>query len=152
MFRAIKQITVLIIFLMLTVFASLYFQDAQVESSTESEAQAIWLIKAVKGAGSLLSDLAHLAYLANPSSEINSVRAVQSEVEQNLNFDTDFSATKAVEALETEVSFNNDLEFNAFLKDFVRKLPALYFDAKIYSDSWQNFWSFMWLDDLNFTG
>lgn len=151
MFRAIKQITILIIFLMLTVFASLYFQDNTVEANSESKMQATWLIKAIEGAGSLLSDLAHLAYLVNPNSEINSVSAVQSKVEQNLNFDTDFSTTKAVEALETEVSFNSDLEFNAFLKDFLRKLPTLYLDAKIYSDSWQNFWSFMWLDNLRVT-
>ena len=151
MFRAIKQITILIIFLMLTVFASLYFQDNKVEANSESKKQATWLITAVEGAGSLLRDLAHLAYLVNPNSEINSVSAVQSKVEQNLNFETDFSVSEVAQGLEAEISLHHDVQFNAFLKDFLRKLPTLYLDAKIYSDSWQNFWSFMWLDDLRVT-
>lgn len=135
MFRALKQIAVLIIFLMLTIFSSVYFQD---EKNTEESGQhgvvVDWIVKTVKGSGKTLVNISSLVNLANPSIGLeDSINVKDMKTEGADNF--------LSEKTKLEEKYLEKTEFNQFLADFLYKVPAIYFDAKIYSNSWRNLWS-----------
>jgi hypothetical protein len=147
MFRALKQFVILVAFLLLSVFAALYFQEDRegVAQQTENDT-AIWLINAVKKTGGILSSVANLSLAINPKLDF-------SENEQFDNWEEvgsyDFNNSEALAEgkvlMEGFSQKAEQSEFREFFNDFLSNIPTLYLDAKIYSNAWRNIRSLEWL-------
>jgi hypothetical protein len=147
MLRALKQFAVLLAFLLLTVFSALYFQEDGEGQVTQSDNEAsVWVVKIVKKAGGVLSSIAKL------SSGVG-VKLDSSESEQFASWEEvgayDFhNSNFVVEGKDLVENFDQKTEqseFRQFLNDFLKKIPARYLDAKIYSNAWRNIRSLGWL-------
>ncbi len=147
MFRALKQFVVLLIFLLLSVFAALYFQEDRegVAQQTENDT-AIWLINTVKKTGGVLSSVADLSLAVNPKLDFSENQQFSDWQEVA---DYDFSSSEAL--MEGRILIEDfgqkaeQSEFREFFNDFFNNIPTLYLDTKIYSSAWRNIRSLEWL-------
>lgn len=147
MFRALKQFAILVVFLLLSVFSALYFQEEREDAASQTDNEAsIWVINTVKKAGNILASIADLSLAVNPKLDFSENEQFASWEEVG---DYDFNNSEALaegrflaEGLDQTV---NQSEFRQFFNDFLEKIPTLYLDAKIYSNAWRNIGSFDWL-------
>lgn len=151
--RILSQVIILVLFLFLTVFASVWFEDTGGDESVEtSKSQSIvWFSQAAQKTWQIIDGLAGIAspksMSDSPSAGVsvtsNSVVGATAEINnitQNLG---DLAASPAI------AEMNSDGNFSEFIGSFFKKAPSLYFDTKVYSNGWRNFWSLYWLEYKN---
>jgi len=152
--RIVFQVIILVLFLFLTVFASVWFEDTSSDDTTEvKKAQSItWISQAFQKTWYLINGLAGIADgesgFNNNLAEQNSLsEAYTHKIEKinNISQNIDnFSNSPIIE------EFDSNSNFSEFLGNFLNKAPSLYFDTKVYSNGWRNFWSLYWLEYKNF--
>jgi len=149
MFKVISQIVLLIIFLFLTIFVTVWFNDTEgKEDSVDSRQSISWLSESVKITGSVIN-----AFL--PSTEKddnnqvgnnNSSRDLSTD---NTNFidNTPEIYDGLSDAAKNYISSDGvkENEFRNFVGDIIEKSPKYYLDVKLYNSTWEKFWSFYWL-------
>lgn len=140
MFRAFKQIIILIIFLLLTVFSSFYFQEK--ESGSDSEQTPViagWVIGLVKTSGKVLVDASNFSEAFKANTDIEHATAfTENKLFDNEGIEIDKFKNKLFKKIEESNNKEEKSEFGEFLSNFLRQTPKIYFDAKIYSNAWQN--------------
>jgi hypothetical protein len=147
MFRALRQFAIIIIFLLLSVFAALYFQEDRGYQSMQAENEsAAWLVKVVKKGGSFLSAIASLSLASRPKQDIaeNEQFANWQEVEI-YDFNNSEALTEGKILMEGFSQKAEQSEFRQFFDDFLKNAPSLYLNTKVYSNAWRNIRSLEWL-------
>jgi len=149
--RIISQIIILVLFLFLTVFASVWIEDTGGYENTETtRSQSIlWFSKAAQKTRQMINGLADIAVPSASETVKENKRdsVVAAEAVSNLEeFTQDLGSMASASTLD---SFNSDSNFRQFLANFFSKAPSLYFDTKVYSNGWRNFWSLYWLEYNN---
>lgn len=146
MFKALKQIVIIVLFLLLSVFASLYFQEDRenIDQPKENSA-ATWLINAVKKTGGIFSSLAEISFVMNPKLDFSANENFSNWQELG-SYDFKNSEILAEGEALTELleQKTERSEFRQFLNDFLKNIPDLYFNSKVYSNAWRNFKSLDW--------
>ncbi len=148
MFKALKQFAILIIFLLLIIFSALYFQeDREDESSPIDNETSAWLINAVKKTGQTLAAVANISSVVGPklnSFEKNDQFSDWQEV-ANYNFNNSEALAEGRGLMVNLDQKIEQSEFRQFSRDFLKNIPSIYLDAKIYSNAWRNIRSLNWL-------
>jgi hypothetical protein len=147
MFKIISQIVILIVFLFLIIFVTVWFDDTEgKEENIDSRQPLSWLTESVKITGSVIAALFPEANSNKISSEdldmvISDKIGGSSLVEEipDIYDDVSNSASNFIN------NPGEDNEFREFVGDIVQKAPGYYFDIKMYNNAWKNFWSFYWL-------
>lgn len=144
MFRAIKQVAVIVSFLLLTIFSFVYYQDGASEKSKKEETVFVnWIIGAVTSSGNILSSIASLT----DASGSKSTSLAQLDYIQEIDSASQFVdklgnlPQKKLKLLDFDSNYSEKSEFNEFTNNFIRNLPIIYLDTKIYSDVVKNFLS-----------
>lgn len=144
MFKVIRQVVIIITFILLTVFSAVYFQDGKSEKTTEENLALTSGVIKVAGFGA--SVLNSLTNIANPKS-LNSTAVVagnyDSELQLSSGVQNSFNRLipqKAGDSMTNSV-YSEKSEFREFMSSYVRRVPAIYLDTKIYSNAAMNFWS-----------
>lgn len=142
MFRAFKQIVILIVFLVLTVFSSFYFQENENTDKVEENSELVGgIIKLVKGGGHLLEGLANFGSAVKPKADIEHPIVLNEDKFLNSNLEINNIKNDFLENIDDINTQTEKTEFQEFLNNFIRQTPKIYFDAKIYSNAWRNLWS-----------
>lgn len=142
MFRAFKQIAILIVFLVLTVFSSFYFQENEDAVKIEENSELVGgIIRLVKGGGQLLEDLANFGNAVKPKTNIEHPIVLNEDKFLNNNLEINNIKNNFLENIDEVNVQTEKTEFQEFLNNFIRQTPKIYFDAKIYSNAWRNLWS-----------
>jgi hypothetical protein len=139
--RIIGQIIIFILFLFLTVFASVYFEDNGNEQDGQDPKRSIaWMAETVRRTGNFLDSFAGLSESGVSSSvSDSSVDTMAGRLENSAISLVDFTDNQRDINLFTKTE--NSSDFNVFLSNLLQKAPSLYIDTKIYSNGWRNFWS-----------
>jgi hypothetical protein len=148
MFKVISQIVLLIIFLFLTIFVTVWFNDTEGDETINDSRQSIsWLSESIKVTGSVIN-----AFL--PNTEKNS-NFDNNDVSEDATTSSDSSFTTDIPEMYSSITgpaleYINDENgeehgFRDFVGGIVEKAPEYYLDVKLYNNSWQKFWSFYWL-------
>ncbi|MBN2885070.1 hypothetical protein JXE04_04090 [Patescibacteria group bacterium] len=149
MFKTISQIVILIVFLFLTIFVTVWFDDTGgKEENIDSRQSLSWLTESVKITGSVLAiflphesdvkinsnnfDVSISEYIDDASSSMNDVAGMYNNVSDSAS---DFINSPT-----------EDNEFREFVGSIMQKAPGYYLDMKMYNNAWKNFWSFYWLE------
>ena len=141
MFRAFKQIIILIVFLVLTVFSSFYFQENENTTKTEENSELVGgIIKLVKGGGKLLEGLANFGNAIKPNTDIEHSITLNENKFINNNLEINNINNNFLEDIDNVDYQTEKTEFREFLNNFIRQTPKIYFDTKIYSNVWENLW------------
>lgn len=148
MFKIISQIVILIIFLFLTIFVTVWFEDTDGGKESADSRQSIsWLSESIKITGSVIN-----AFLPNDEKSIDCQEnniSVETIAESDFSFSDDIPevynsiSNSASEYINDENGEDN--EFRNFVSNIIEKSPEYYLDAKLYNNAWQKFWSFYWL-------
>ncbi len=127
--RAILQIVILVIFLFLTVFAAVWFDDTKGEESAQADkAKSMqWLADSFSKTGHIIDSL-----LGAPADNKATMESTETE---SMNPDRWLDAYQASDQIEAPS------EFKGFLNNLFSKAPSFYLDTKIYSNGWRNVWS-----------
>ncbi|MDD3285236.1 MAG: hypothetical protein PHG95_01155 [Patescibacteria group bacterium] len=149
--RILSQVIILVLFLFLTVFASVWFEDTGGDENVETTRpqSILWFSKAAQKTWQIIDGLAGIAVPSSskPVKEDSQASVPAIEVASDLDeFTQDLGSMAAASTLD---SFNSDGNFRQFLGNFFSKTPSLYFDTKVYSNGWRNFWSLYWLEYNN---
>ena len=149
MFKIISQIVLLIIFLFLTIFVTVWFNDTEGDESMGDSRQSIsWLSESIKITGSIVS--AFLPNTEKSTDSQNSNPSVAETTEDSSSFASDIPemynniSNSALGYIDNNEN-GEDNEFRNFVGDIIEKSPEYYLDVKLYNNAWQKFWSFYWL-------
>ena len=148
MFKTISQIIILIVFLFLTIFVTVWFKDTGGnEEQVDSRQSLSWLSESAKITASILSaffpktdnaetDL-HDFNMAT-SGQIDKTSSLMEKAPDMYNNVNDSAST----FINNSTKDNN---FREFVGNIMQKAPGYYLDMKMYNNAWKNFWSFYWL-------
>lgn len=127
--RAILQIVILVIFLFLTVFAAVWFDDTKGEENAQADkAKSMqWLADSFRKTGQIIDGL--MGDSANTQGEIESKATELGD------------STQWLETYQDTKQLETPSEFRGFVSNIFSKAPSFYLDTKIYSNGWRNIWS-----------
>lgn len=138
MFRAIKQVVIIVSFLLLTVFSFIYFPaNGQEVVKGEETVFTNSVLKIAQVGGNFLNFLASMTSPSN--SGLESLAVV--DLENFSSNDVDDISQNRPDTEINIVAHSEKSEFKEFLNNFLYKIPIIYFDSKIYANSFRNFWS-----------
>ena len=143
--RILFQVIILALFLFLTVFASVWFEDAGGKESAEPGKynSFFWFSQSIKQTWSLFDALLGGASKNDESTgkkdASEPAAAALVEIDKVTKNVGDLALAPSVSSL------SSDSNFSEFLRSFLNKAPSMYFDTKVYSNGWRNFWSLYWL-------
>ncbi len=149
--RILSQIVILVLFLFLTVFAAIWFDDTGGDEEMEVERahSVLWLVQAGKKTWQIIDGVSNLSpesYQAENTIENEDSGA---RVDDSGMLVMAGDAIALVEDFDTSYSENgtgaSDGSFREFLANVFKKAPERYLDTKIYSNGWRNFGSLYWL-------
>lgn len=144
MFRVIKQVAVIVAFLLLTIFSFVYYQDGVQEKTTEEETVFVnAVVKIVTGGAGILNSILSLTDApSSKSTPLTQVDYIQ-EIDSASQFVDKLGELpqKDFKLFGPNDNYSEKSEFKAFLNDFIRNIPVIYLDTKIYSNAVKNFWS-----------
>lgn len=142
----------LILFLFLTIFAAVWFEDTggEEQSADNKPASVRWLVVAGQQTWSVLDSLLRLSEPNN----YNDPNLVVDQSQLDLDMGAITSALPLISPNQTEdlssladtALTSDNSGFGEFLNSFLDRAPALYLDTKIYSNGWRNFASLYWLE------
>jgi len=148
MFKTISQIVILIVFLFLTIFVTVWFNDTGGnEEQVDSRQSLSWFTESLEITGSVLavffpktsnSDTSSHDFNVTTSGQVENAPYLMEEVPDMYNNVSD-SASNFIN------NSTEDNEFREFVGDMMQKAPEYYLDMKMYNNAWKNFWSFYWL-------
>jgi len=127
--RAILQIVILVIFVFLTVFATVWFDDTKGEENAQvDKAKSMqWLADSFSKTSQIIDGI-----MGGPAA--TQVTTESAEVE-NISSEPWLDTYQDANQVETTS------EFRGFLSNLFSKAPSYYIDTKIYSNGWRNVWS-----------
>jgi hypothetical protein len=149
--RILSQIVILILFLFLTVFAAVWFEDTGGDEEREVERahSLLWLVQAGKKTWQIIDGISNLS----PES-YQAENAIENE-DSGASIDDSEMLVMAGDAMALAENFDTsysedgsgvvDGSFREFLANIFKKAPERYLDTKIYSNGWRNFGSLYWL-------
>lgn len=147
--RILSQIVILVLFLFLTAFAAVWFEDTggDEEQEVERAHSLLWLAQAGKKTWQIIDGIANLS-----SGSYQQEVSVENTSSDNNDSRMKVMASDAVALVENfeSNSFEHEIEgtdssFREFLANILKKAPERYLDTKIYSNGWRNFGSLYWL-------
>lgn len=144
MFSLIKQLVILVTFLFLIVFASIYFRENRAHQNLNNKEVSFLVVDAARGTGNILGSVIDFVILIASKLGLGDLDDF-SNLNNHSNFDFDDNLREKIIA-EEWAQHHQQLEFNDFFRDSIEKIPQLYLDTKIYSNAWRNFWSLNWLN------
>ncbi len=150
--RIFSQVIILILFLFLTIFAAVWFEDTGGEErdADNKRASVRWLVVAGQNTWSLIDALLKLSeptdyndpdLLSDQPYSGSDIASIVQSMSPTASSQNDNLSSLADTALASENS-----DFREFLNSFFDRAPALYLDTKIYSNGWRNFASLYWLE------
>ncbi len=127
--RAILQIVILVVFLFLTVFAAVWFDDTKGEENAQvDKAKSMqWLADSFSKTGQIIDGI-----MGAPAA--NEVTVESAEVDN-------ISSEPWLDTYQDISQTESPSEFKGFLSNLFSKAPSFYMDTKVYSNGWRNVWS-----------
>ena len=148
--RILSQIVILVLFLFLTAFAAVWFEDTggDEEQEVERAHSLLWLAQAGKKTWQIIDGIANLSSgsyqqevsVENTSSDDNNDSRMKVMASDAVALVENFESN----SFEHEIG-GTDSSFSEFLANILKKAPERYLDTKIYSNGWRNFGSLYWL-------
>ncbi|MCF7860239.1 hypothetical protein K9M09_01295 [Patescibacteria group bacterium] len=147
MFKTISQIIILIVFLFLTIFVAVWFDDTGGKDEPADSRQSLtWLSESAKITGSVIT--VFLPHTENKKTDSGGPEDTYNEISESPSLIEDVPSMYDNVSDSASNFINNpgeDNEFREFVSDIVQKTPEYYLDMKMYNNAWKNFWSFYWL-------
>ncbi len=150
--RILSQIVILVLFLFLTAFAAVWFEDTggDEEQEVERAHSLLWLAQAGKKTWQIIDGIANLssgsyqqeASAENTNSDDNNDGRMKVMASDALALAENFENNSSNDSVG---SSGSDSSFREFLANILKKAPERYLDTKVYSNGWRNFGSLYWL-------
>lgn len=153
--RIISQIMLIVAFIFLAIFSMIWFDNSPDGSGddVDKSKSVLIFVEAVQKTWQTINYFTTMSspLLIDAEDSVTEVSDLSNSATKILNgADNLVSGLESgAEAIDSEL--NSDTNFSEFLKNFFIKAPALYFDTKVYSNGWRDFWSLGWLEDQDFS-
>lgn len=152
-----SQIIILVLFLFLAAFASVWCDNSTNQADQEDNSQTSSMLWVSQAAQKVWLILDYLAQLASPSEKLTASDSVATEDYQS---DLVTAKERVREVIQDSPEAYDELNqptaesmadtaavkenFWNFIGNLLKKAPNLYLDNKVYGNSWRDFWSLYW--------
>jgi len=151
--RILSQIVILVLFLFLTAFAAVWFEDTGGDEEREVERahSLLWIAQAGKKTWQIIDGIANIssgsyqreAPFEDATSDDNDDGSIKSMASDALALAENFENSYSNDIVDVS---DSDSGFRNFLANIFKKAPERYLDTKVYSNGWRNFVSLYWLE------